>query len=510
MQIINIASGDNFEDIFESVEKSKSDSLILVVPKSNRVFKNKNKVEKLKAAFDDLKKKISIISSGQEIVKNASLAGFNILHEAAKAAKKKDDAISAFYEDSPTPPFEEQASTEADLAAYRKKTPIKIKKSLKSEAETKKFFFILLGSAIVLFILIIAASLSKANVKIIPRKSDFSIDIPITISDQVSQSDAVYGIIPGKWIEAEKNFSKTFASTSEKNVFQKARGKVTIYNNFSTLPQSLVASTRLQTSEGFVFRIVYSLTVPGISKADGKTRPGQVEVEVAADRAGDEYNIEPSDFRIPGFLGTPKYKGFYAESFEKFSGGFTGLSNFVSKEQLEKAEEDARKEAEAAIRAELVSLVNLKLLGGAADIQFEKTNDSVKVGDLGKEFKVSYKVKAAAVAFDEADISSFISQYVKNSQNILVIKDGLFIVYNQPALNKDKKELSLKLAASGKTILNIDKNRLALEISGKKKVDADAYLDNLNGIESAEILSPFWLRKIPKNRDKIDIEIVVK
>ena len=81
MKIINVASSDNFEDILEAVRSSESAGVILVVPKSNRVFKSSVKVEKLRNDFDKLGKDVSVISSSDEIIKNANLAGFNILQE---------------------------------------------------------------------------------------------------------------------------------------------------------------------------------------------------------------------------------------------------------------------------------------------------------------------------------------------------------------------------------------------------------------------------------------------
>src|SRR3989344_887065 len=359
MKIINIASSDNFEDILVAVRASESDSMILVVPKSNRVFKSKSKVEKLKTHFDRLKKKVSIISSGQEVIKNANLAGLDIFKKKGEISEGKDKEISSFY-------------SEPSGGLNQKKPP----------KESKKFILFLISSAIALFLFIVFVSLSGADIKIIPRKDDFSVNIPVIVSDKITTNDEFYGMVPGKWIEAEMVISKTFVSGAEKDVFQKARGRITIYNNFSASPQILVATTRFQTPEGLVFRILKTVTVPGAAKTGNESKPGRIEVEVIADRAGEEYNLDPSDFRVPGFLGTPKYQCFYAKSFEKFSGGFVGRSNFVSKEDMEKAGEAVEEEGAAKIKAEMASLGNFKILSEAMILKTEKTSDSNSVGDL--------------------------------------------------------------------------------------------------------------------------------
>lgn len=471
MRIINIASSDTFEEILEAVSKSKDADLILVVPKSNRVFKSKPKTEKLHNHFNKVGKNVSIISSVKELEKS-------------------------------------DAGADKDIASFYSKPSVVITNGEEPSRDLKKFLFSFFGVAATLFLFIVLASLTKAEIKITPRKSDFSIDIPLTVTEAITKVDEVYGMIPGKWLEAEKTVFKTFPSTGRKEVFQKAKGRITIYNNFSASPQVLVATTRFQTAAGLVFRILQSVTVPGAIKTSGQLKQGEIEVEIVSDRAGEEYNIEPSDFKIPGFSGTPKYQGFYAKSFEKFSGGFVGLSDIVTKEDIQKAEETVKGEAINELKKELASLNGFKILEPAVEMEFEKTADSAKAGDLAKDFNFGFKAKAKTMAFRENDIIDFISRYVKNSQNFLVLKKGLKIEYAEPKLDGDKRELSLKLVSSGKTMENIDKTKIIIEISGKKKNEADSYLNSLKEVESAQIISPFWTRKIPKSSGKVNVEIV--
>lgn len=498
MKIINIASSDDFEDILEAVRESRSRDLILVVPKSNRIFKNKNKAEKLKIEFDRLGKEVSIISPLGEGSNRVGIA----LGQKKNVKGKKDKDIVSFY----SAPSGELPHSYMSGGGETRPSKNKEKKT----EPAKKFILILIGSAFALFIFLVFASLGEADITLIPRKNDFSVNIPVTISDKITEIDEVYGIIPGQWIEVEKVVSKTFSSGAEKDVFQKARGAITIYNNFSVLPQVLVATTRFQIPEGLVFRISNAVTVPGMSKLDGESKLGEVKVEVVADRAGDDYNIGPSDFRIPGFLGSPKYQGFYAKSFEKFSGGFTGRSAFVSKNDLEKAEEATEKEAEQEIRAGLPLIGDFKVLDGAVRQEIEKTGESAKVNDLTKEFKVVLRVKAKALVFREQEAADLVSRYVKNSQNALVLRDGLKMDHVGLKLNEEKRELSFNLASSGRTVQNIDKNRIISELAGKNKDEAKFYLNGLAGIESVRLSFPFWLRKIPKNKDRIDIRIVTE
>ncbi|MEK7203754.1 MAG: hypothetical protein AAB627_01605 [Patescibacteria group bacterium] len=496
MKIINIASSDNFEDILEAVRTSESAGLILIVPKSNRVFKSGARVNKLKDYFDKLGKDVSIISSSDEIIKNANLAGFNILQETKMADKKDEEIVSLYSEE---PPQEKEIKSIPH--------PVRVR----ARISNKKIIFIFLAVALLSLGFIAFISVSQAKIKITPGKKDFSVNIPVMVSSSITRPDEVYGMIPGELIQVEKVVSKTFTASGDKEVFQKAEGEIIIYNNFSAVPQVLVATTRFQTPEGLVFRILKTVTVPGKVKVGNELKPGEIKAKVIADRAGEEYNIEPTEFKIPGFLGGPKYQAFYAKSFSSFSGGFVGRSSFVTKDDLKKAEEQVRQEAISDVKNELALLKDFKILEEALEIETEKMPDSAKDGDLVKEFKVSLKARAKALAFKESDVMDFISQYISNSQGLMIIRNGLSINYNEPKLDKAKMELSFKLVSRGKTAENVDKERIITEILGKKAPEVKKYLGNLKEIESAQVLlSPFWIKAVPKNRDKIRVEIIIE
>lgn len=501
MRIINVASSDNFEDILEAVRGSEAAGVILVVPRSSRVFKSRAGLKKLKDNFEKLGKDVSILSSGSEILENARSVGFDVriekeaLPDAPKNLAKRDDDIVSLYSEEP----------QKIPAKPFKKRP----GPTKTKVQNKKFVLIFLSAALISFSFIVFTSTGQARIKIVPGKKDFSINIPVVVSTGITQVDEVYGMVPGELVQLEEVVSETFVASGDKEIFQKAKGKITVYNNFSAVPQTLVATTRFQTSEGLVFRIPRAITVPGITKVGNVIKPGEVEVEAVADRAGGQYNIKPSDFKIPGFVGSPKYQGFYAKSFSNFSGGFTGRSNFVTKEDLEKAEESVRQEAIDKIKSELVSFSDFKILEEALEIETEKMPDSGKVGDLGLEFKVSLKAKALTLAFKESDIADLVSQYVSNSQNMKIVRSQLNISYGEPKLNKEKIELSLKLAAWGKTAENIDKEKIIAEILGKKGPEIKMYLSSLKEVESAQVfLSPFWIRSVPKNKDRVKIQVI--
>jgi len=101
----------------------------------------------------------------------------------------------------------------------------------------------------------------------------------------------------------------------------KASGIITVFNEYSSSPQLLVASTRFLSSDGKIFRTIKDISVPGSEIINDEIIPDSINITVMADYPGIEYNISPSDFTIPGFKGSPKYVGLYGKSNTAMNGG---------------------------------------------------------------------------------------------------------------------------------------------------------------------------------------------
>ena len=528
MKIINIASSDNFEDIVEAVSESDASSLVLVVPRSNRVFKSKNKVGQLKERFEKAGKQVSIISSGESAVENARLAGFNIVSgpernrvrqrrtisygingkgtiQSSKKKVDRDSEIEALYSEK-SPTWEEPFPN-----PVRGKETLRALAASNGTSGTKKFIAIFLAAAVFSFLFTVSFAFNQAKIRVVPKKESFSVNLPITVSAAITEPDPIYGLVPGQPVQFEKEITSDFAATGEKEVFQKAKGKLTIYNNYGSQPQTLVATTRFQTAEGLVFRIPNTITVPGATGSGDSFKPGQIEIEVVADRAGAEYNIAPSEFRIPGFLGSPRYQGFYAESSGDFSGGFIGKAKVVTKEDVESASEAVRQELSNEIKNQLSSLAGLKIVTEAFEIEVEKNADSGKANDVSDRFKLGMKAKVFGIAFNESGVRRLVSKYVKDSENKDILQSGLELVYSEPLLDREEQEISLKLAASGYTLLPVDKEKIVSGIKGRSGQEVKDYFTSLDEVESANIyFSPFWMRSAPKNTDRIKVQIIAE
>lgn len=314
-------------------------------------------------------------------------------------------------------------------------------------------------------------------------------------------------------VPLSKTVETTVPADAEKQVSEKASGRIAIYNNFSERPQRLIKNTRFETSDGLIYRIDKSITVPGRSRTGGATMPGTVEVTVYADSPGEEYNIPLSDFTVPGFKNDPaRFAGFYARSKTPMTGGREGMVKTPS--------EAAEKEARTALRAELEKGIRGAVAGqtpgdfilfdDAVSIVHESLPVTLKERDTAV---IAEKAAAVAYLFRRSELASAIAKTGIRAYNGLPVEianwnDLAFSLEEPPAVRSEVREtLRFTLKGKSRVVWRFDEEALRTALAGKQKDELGTALSAFPTIERIDvILRPFWSRHFPDNPKKIRIE----
>lgn len=313
-----------------------------------------------------------------------------------------------------------------------------------------------------------------------------------------------------------KDAEKTVEATGEEMVEKKATGKIVIYNNYSTQPQKLIATTRFETPEGLVFRLVKDTTVPGRETIAGKTIAGSIEADVIADKSGTNYNIGMKDFAIPGFKGTPRYTGFYARSKTEMSGGFSGMQKIVSKEVMESAEV----ELEASLRDALSKEINTQIPANFVTYEkalFYKSEAVSQVSGGTGSVVLRKKGTASAVIFDKGALSRAIIAKVSPelSNELIKITNLEALQFSFPENTTFNPEASALANFDLKGDVNLvwifDENKLKTDLLGLSKKNARTVIETYGNIKEAWIETrPFWNQSIPKDPSKVTLVNVLE
>jgi hypothetical protein len=295
-------------------------------------------------------------------------------------------------------------------------------------------------------------------------------------------------------------------ATGEEQVTQKATGKITIYNEYEEEEQRLLKETRFESSNGLIYRIPTSVVVPGLTRdSSGNVVPGKLEVEVVADKAGEEYNIGAGKFTVPGFKDLPQYDSFYAVSEKPIEGGFDGIRKVISESDREQAENSLKTQ----LKDELIKMAQSKttpeslVLANESMIVYEILGDKVE----GNNVSVTARGTIKAVSFNSKEFSNSIARSlfsVTDEENISIsnIPDLDVTVSRTEENNRATVDVSGNISF----LWINDAEMLKEKLAGTEKETIDDTVQMFPGIDkiSAEIM-PFWSSTIPEDVSKIKI-----
>lgn len=353
--------------------------------------------------------------------------------------------------------------------------------------------------------------LPRVEITLYPKTELSFLEIAVKVDKNIFQTDFLLNRIPGQMIKLEKIESGEFLSSGEKQVNEKARGIITVYNEYSSSPQILVETTRFLSKEGKLFRLTKAIVVPGAKVEEGKIVPSSIAAEAIADEPGEAYNIAPADFTIPGFKGTPKYDAFYGRSSLSMSGGVVGKVKIISQDDFDNAKKilfkDLRERVYQQIKDEIPT--GFKLLDIAISEKIDPISISPAVGSQATKFTLNTKIILGGLIFNESDLKELIKKDIESqvsSQRKLFDK-SITIDYKKASADFDSGVINLDISAEGKTMKKIDIDKLKEQIRGKSEEKIKEIFSALE-VESAKInFWPLWIKKIPKRLDKIKIII---
>lgn len=357
--------------------------------------------------------------------------------------------------------------------------------------------FVLLFSVSLLFV--------EAKVTINPHVEDLNLNENLSaVRDQKTDG------LSFDLVVLSGNSDTTLTATEQSEVEMSAKGTAIIYNNFSGATQALDINTRLEGSNGKMYKTEKKVVVPG-KKSDGT--PGSVEVGIYGFEPGAEYNSGPLDFKIFGFKGSPKYTKFYARSKGDITGGKKGLSPAISDE----TKNTAISGLEDSLKAKLIQKVESQIPEGfilfkdATFMQIDNKNEKV---DLEKN-TITLDIRATlyGILLKESELTALVAKnkvkdYSGEESYIKDLSTLTFDLSTSPETLKDAKIISFNLSGITDLVFKVDEDKIASDLLGKRKKDFNSLMTSYKNIDSANlVLKPFWKKTIP---DKLkDIKVLV-
>jgi hypothetical protein len=363
-----------------------------------------------------------------------------------------------------------------------------------------------LGTAIIALIVILLSAgalyvFSKARVTVVP------VTRQVSVSGQFIATNGS-GALPFAVIQVEKTATKDVKSEGTETVNQAAQGTIVI-SNMQAVPQQLIKNTRFETSNGLIFRIHDSVTVPASKGAV----PGTLSVTIYADATGDGYNVPAGAFTIPGLKGSKAFDLVTAKSTEAMVGGFSGPRPTVAQATKDKEYENLK----ALLAEQIKSDINAKvsedyiLLPGASFISYVTQPDAPGAGGT---LTLGEKVVATVVVFPRAALASSIAYATDGTytgQSVTITNADTLTLTSATGSAPDgaDQEFNFSLEGTASILWHVDAPTIASAVAGKTRSVAETSLTGFPEIDHATLLlRPFWASSFPADPTKIQVVVV--
>ena len=511
MEIIKIIKGYELGNILAQIRKSQGNRIILQVSGNSSFFNNKEDYKIVKSFAEKLNKEINIQDT-EKLERIGFIAGEDISRT-----------------DNPPQP------------KIMKKKKIKGVNRTSNFLKDKKLFIAI--AALILFLGLTGVALSAAYFYIPKAEISLKIDSQVftgtketivsLVSQEVNEDEKT---IPGTLISLTVTDSMTEIPTGEKEIGDKATGKIEIFNK--TIEEIKITAGTIVTfksneendenSEVLEYVINEDIIIPAkteeeITDENGEIKKAEVygsqKIVVTATNLGEKYNIVDSKYDIN--VKEIEKEKILTEIEEKPKGGSTKKITVITKKDMESLEEKLTKKLKEKAKKELENKIidSQELLEGAIEYSIKTKSFDKEVDEEADKFELSMEIEARGVIYSRQDLlevlNTLIKDLVPNNYSVAENTEEFNIVTTVKEVTKNEtgelQGITITNKIQSYVVPKIDENQIKKDLKGLNVEDAKKYLEDIANIKSAEIdISPNLptpLKRMPKIEDNITIKI---
>ena len=390
---------------------------------------------------------------------------------------------------------EREAPVPSDLLNIKKKKNI-----------SNNFLWVIALISVVSLFFAISFLFSNATVTVIPKTKDFMVDKTLTATKASGTEGLTYDLVV---LSGEEQ--KEVVGGEEKDWEVPATGHVLIYNSFNTSPQIISAGTRLEGSNGKIYKTKIKVIIPGMLK---NNTPGKIGVDIFGEKNGEEYNSGPLDFKILSFKGSSKYLKIYARSVGDIMGGLSGKSSQLSDSDKENAVQQLKDTLCKKLLEKAKNQIpkDFVLLNNATFLNIDEQN--ITASKNPSSFIVSIKGTFNGILFNKVKLTKeIISEVLTDSDNkdvyISNIENLALSSFDQNLITlSDMKDITFNLSGTIKIVWMTDGDKLIIDLLSRNKKDFNQILLQYPNIDSADLaIKPFWENSFPSKIK--DIKVII-
>lgn len=541
---IIVGKADGAKTVIKKIEDAEGENVTLVIPKQSAFGDEVQNFDVLREAATELSKNVTIESVDENVLALARANEFVAMHPLFRggelggevsdilpakatfknklALEKKTHASRAKKEKEPVPLHEIRAEEKIEIEGESEEEPKRVhikedvheifEENREEHLRSRPKRNIILGGLGIVAVLGVVYFLGVkvfgyADITVRFQKMPWQDTSSLTAS--VSAAALNGTVLPGQLFTQVKTATQLYPASGKANVSTKAAGKITIYNAYDSKPQTLVATTRFQTPDGKIVRLVKQVLIPGANITNGKIIPSSIMADVIADKPGADYNVGPlPKLTIPGFEGGPKFDGFYGSLEQQLTGGFVGVRMVPSAAEIASAKQKTADALKAAFGPSFFQNIpqGFVVPDGATNVVVTKMTVDTATGADGN-FSVVGEAKFTAIGFKEDDVKTFLLSKAAMNQPNAKFED-LKLTYSKAQPDFQKGSVKFTVSSQGIVTPNFDADAFKNSVLSLSEADAKAALLKIQDLADGKlVLRPFWLTHIPTAKGKVKITV---
>ncbi len=382
----------------------------------------------------------------------------------------------------------------------------------KKSRRGRRWIAVVLGVlvAVAIGVVLLSTVFARVTVAVKPRVDDVVVAGAPAVFDMTAHSVVIdQHLVPAERLEITKKVNGEFPATGRANVAEHAHGRVMLTNQFSSLPQPLVATTRFLTDAGVLYRLPKAVVIPGAKIDKGALVPQSVEVELVADAPGEGGNHTGAlTMTIPGLRGTPKYTGFSATAPDGFTGGKSGDAAVVTAGDLKQAQDGLTKKVMDELNSDIRGKLPLGFIAPDAVRELKVIQITAPAAQSAAErFSVAVEARARILAVRPDDIAALVGASLEGGGKGRTIMEGVSpLNYEATTVDFEKGRAEMVLRGSVKIARAVDTGALREAIAGKSQEDVRVLLSAREEISAFRLsFFPPWRYTIPSARDRVSV-----
>lgn len=391
--------------------------------------------------------------------------------------------------------------TSGIIAALKKIHLEKILKGANGSRKKLMIGIVPLVIVLLLFYVYLFGRSATVTLGIDAKEKEDSLSVTFSQSEKTNATD---NIISAEFITVSQDGKLSTSTTGKKEVGDKAKGTVTMFNS-NTTGVTIPTGTVITSSNDLKFVTDKAVTVASASgDIFSGTDPGKADVPVTAEKFGTNYNLPSgTKFSVEGSSSVA------AKNDKAFSGGTKKEIKVVSKKDYDKLATDLQKQLETGAKEDIQKKAqgDSVVLPNFISVEFDKKSYSKDIDDEATEVSLTATISYKGVSYKNADILSFAKDKLEDGSDLEVDKNS--VEASATDLKEKGDNASGKLKIKANLVPKIDAKELISQIKGKSIKDAIEKLNEINEVNKVDIkLSPpipFLPERIPFSSGKIKI-----